>query len=92
MSMINKQIVQQKKLERQKDCISLPQYIYEWVQKHTNNVITGFEHKTNPEGKFLDQRGQLNQTQHQLLLIATDCLMRGKTTDETLRTLRYFIH
>lgn len=69
----------------------LPKSLITWILTYVDSPITGFEHKTNPEGKRLSYKEQISETQYQLILIASDYYRRGTPTQKIYNLLANFL-
>ena len=68
----------------------LPNNVRVWILRNITTPITGFEHKTKPDGRYYNYDEQIRATRYQVELIALSYLARGKSCDEILGKLEWF--
>lgn len=69
----------------------LPQEISHWIEKNITRPIRGFEHKKRANGREYNHEEQIKATRYQIKLVASSYLQRGKTPQEILLRLEWFL-
>lgn len=69
----------------------IPQYISTWIEQNILKPIAGFEHKKKANGNEYSFDEQILATRYQVRLIAYSYLQKGKSYEEVISRLRWFV-
>lgn len=69
----------------------IPHEISIWIEEHITHPICGFEQKKRANGSEYNHEEQMKATRYQLKLIAYSYIKRGKSYDEVLSRLEWFL-
>lgn len=69
----------------------IPSEISRWIEHNITHPIKGFEQKKRANGTEYDHEEQIKATRYQVKLIAYSYLQRGKSPQEILSRLEWFL-
>lgn len=69
----------------------LPQEISRWIEHNITRPIRGFEQKKRANGLEYNHEEQIKATRYQVKLVAYSYLKRGKSPQEVLSRLEWFL-